>query len=113
MKEGYGSRCAKTFGEISTGKEIRVGDDPCNLSINATLTLRLSTMTPELHLRHFYAKTLRSTASGVDEQGFDTGTYQMLKPHTRGWNTIQAIRGHRRRREVEWEMEGGAVSDEH
>lgn len=41
---------------------------------------------------------------GSFEQGFDTGTYQMLKPHTRGWNTIQAIRGHRRRREVEWEM---------
>jgi hypothetical protein len=39
---------------------------------------------------------------------FDTGTYQMLKPHTRGWNTIQAIRGHRRRREVGWEMGGEA-----
>lgn len=45
---------------------------------------------------------------GSFEQGFDTGTYQMLKPHTRGWNTIQAIRGHRRRREVEWEMGGEA-----
>jgi hypothetical protein len=32
----------------------------------------------------------------------------MLKPHTRGWSTIQAIRGHRRRREVEWEMGGEA-----
>jgi hypothetical protein len=41
-------------------------------------------------------------------QGFDSGTYQMLKPHTRGWNTIQAIRGHRRLREVEWEMGGEA-----
>jgi hypothetical protein len=35
------------------------------------------------------------------EQGFDTGTYQMLKKPTRGWNTIQTIRGLRRRREVE------------
>ncbi|KAH8800161.1 heterokaryon incompatibility protein-domain-containing protein [Xylogone sp. PMI_703] len=25
---------------------------------------------------------------GSFEQGFDTGTYQMLKPHSRGWNTI-------------------------
>ena len=46
---------------------------------------------------------------GSFEQGFDTGTYQMLKPHSRGWNTIQAIRGHRRRREVGWEI-GGEVS---
>src|SRR4051812_20453673 len=41
------------------------------------------------------------------EQGFDTGTYQMPKQHTRGWNTIQTIRGLRRRREVEWEMGEG------
>ncbi|OXV07873.1 hypothetical protein Egran_04363 [Elaphomyces granulatus] len=48
---------------------------------------------------------------GSFEQGFDTATYQMLKPHTRGWNTIQTIRGHRRRREVvEWEMGGEALS---
>jgi hypothetical protein len=45
---------------------------------------------------------------GSFEQSFDTGTYQMLKPHSRGWNTIQAIRGHRRRRDVGWEM-GGEV----
>jgi hypothetical protein len=45
---------------------------------------------------------------GSFEVGFDTGTYQKLKPHTRGWNTIQAIRGHRRRREVGWEMGGEA-----
>jgi hypothetical protein len=32
----------------------------------------------------------------------------MLKPYTGGWNTIQAIRGHRRRREVRWEMGGEA-----
>jgi len=41
---------------------------------------------------------------GSFEQGFDTGTYQMLKPESRGWNTIRAIRGHRRRREPEVEM---------
>src|SRR6266480_5129524 len=46
---------------------------------------------------------------GSFEQGFDTANYQMLKPRTRGWNTIQTIRGHRRRREVvEWEMGGEA-----
>ncbi|KAH8797863.1 heterokaryon incompatibility protein-domain-containing protein [Xylogone sp. PMI_703] len=46
---------------------------------------------------------------GSFEQGFDTGTYQMLKPHSRGWNTIRTIRGLRRRREVvEWEMGGEA-----
>jgi hypothetical protein len=45
---------------------------------------------------------------GSFEQGLDTGTYQMLKQHTRGWNTIQTIRGLRRRREVEWEMGGEA-----
>jgi hypothetical protein len=45
---------------------------------------------------------------GSFELGFDTGTYRKLKPHTRGWNTIQAIRGYRRRREVEWEMGGEA-----
>ncbi|KAH8621277.1 hypothetical protein IG631_24050 [Alternaria alternata] len=39
------------------------------------------------------------------EQGFDTGTYQKLKPHTRGWNTIQTIHGHRQRRKVmEWDI---------
>lgn len=48
---------------------------------------------------------------GSFEQGFDTANYQKLKPHTRGWNTIQTIRGHRRRREVvEWEMGGEALS---
>ncbi|KAH8595398.1 heterokaryon incompatibility protein-domain-containing protein [Bisporella sp. PMI_857] len=42
---------------------------------------------------------------GSFEQGFDTGAYQLLKPHMRGWATIQTIRGLRRRREeVEWEM---------
>ena len=45
---------------------------------------------------------------GSFEQGFDTGTYQMLKQHARGWNTIQTIRGLRRRREVEWEVGGEA-----
>lgn len=45
---------------------------------------------------------------GLFEQGFDTATYQMLKPPTRGWNTIQTIRGHRRRREVDWEVGGEA-----
>jgi hypothetical protein len=48
-------------------RSARVGDDPCSLSFNATLTLRLSTMTLELHLRHLYTKTPRSTASGVDD----------------------------------------------
>lgn len=46
---------------------------------------------------------------GSFEQGFDTATYQKLQPHTRGWNTIQTIRGHRQRKEVvEWEMGGAA-----
>jgi hypothetical protein len=48
---------------------------------------------------------------GSFEQGFDTATYQMLKPPTRGWNTIQTIRGHRQRREVvEWETGEEALS---
>ncbi|KAI9865353.1 MAG: hypothetical protein M1813_002242 [Trichoglossum hirsutum] len=46
---------------------------------------------------------------GSFEQGFETLAYQKLKPHTKGWNTIQAIRGHRRRREVVgWDMGGEA-----
>ena len=48
---------------------------------------------------------------GSFEQGFDTTNYQRLKPHSRGWNTIMTIRGHRRRREkVEWEMGGEVMS---
>jgi len=44
---------------------------------------------------------------GSFEQGFDTATYRKLKPHTRGWNTIQTIHGHRQRRKVvDLEMEG-------
>jgi hypothetical protein len=46
---------------------------------------------------------------GSFEQGFDAGNFHLVKPHTRGWNTIQAIRGHRRRREVGWEIAGEAV----
>lgn len=42
---------------------------------------------------------------GSFEQGFDTATYQMLKDHSRGWNTIRTIHGHRQRRKVvEWGM---------
>jgi hypothetical protein len=37
---------------------------------------------------------------GSFEVSFDTGNYQKLKPQSRGWSTIQAIRGHRRRREA-------------
>jgi hypothetical protein len=37
---------------------------------------------------------------GSFELGFDTGAYQKRKLYSREWNTIQAIRGHRRRREV-------------
>ena len=40
---------------------------------------------------------------GSFEQGFDLTTYHMRKPHARGWNTIQAIHGHRQRRELKWE----------
>jgi hypothetical protein len=36
---------------------------------------------------------------GSFEQGFDAETFQKLQGHQRGWSTIQAIRGHRRRRE--------------
>jgi hypothetical protein len=32
--------------------------------------------------------------------GFDTGNYQKFKPQSRGWSTMLAIRGHRRRREA-------------
>jgi len=44
---------------------------------------------------------------GSFEQGFDFGTYHNeasgeLESHLRGWNTIRAIRGHRRRREPSW-----------
>jgi len=46
---------------------------------------------------------------GSFEQGFETLAYEKLKPHTKGWNTIQAIRGLRRRREVVgWDMGGEA-----
>jgi hypothetical protein len=46
---------------------------------------------------------------GSFEQGFDTAAYQKLKQDSRGWNTIQTIRGLRRRREVvEWENRGEA-----
>ncbi|KAI9775913.1 MAG: hypothetical protein M1839_000702 [Geoglossum umbratile] len=46
---------------------------------------------------------------GSFEQGFETLAYQKLKPHTKGWATIQAICGHRRRREVVgWDMGGEA-----
>ena len=43
---------------------------------------------------------------GSFEQGFDTGTYQMLNPTSRGWNTTRAIRGHQRRREMGGELGG-------
>lgn len=44
---------------------------------------------------------------GSFEQGFDTGNYKKLKAHSRPWSTIQAIRGHQRRREggeMMWEV---------
>ena len=46
---------------------------------------------------------------GSFELGFDTGNYQKRKPYSTGWTTIQAIRGHGRRREVKWEMGGEAL----
>ena len=47
---------------------------------------------------------------GSFEQGFDAGSFQKRKPHTSGLSTIQAIRGHRRRREVVGWRVGGEAS---
>jgi len=41
---------------------------------------------------------------GSFDQGFDTGCYLTSKPQSRGWITIQAIRGHRQRRQKSSEV---------
>jgi len=47
---------------------------------------------------------------GSFEQSFDAANHRKLRPHMQGWNTIQAIRGHRRRREPSWSMVGEVVA---
>jgi hypothetical protein len=47
---------------------------------------------------------------GSFEQGFDAANHRKVKPHVQGWNTIQAICGHGRRREPSWTVIGEVVA---